>query len=282
LDSDLGEGYRTTLPAGDLRAEAFDAFVLHNTRLVWSIALTFQYSGMDPDDLYQSGIFGLIRAVEKYNATMGWKFSTYATWWIKQSIGRAIANESRLVRLPVHVHERINKMLRARERLEIERGRAWARDIAEATGYSVDEVTEGLRLSVGAISLHTPIGDGGATLEEVVFARPDPGSDPWTQLSGVFLRAIIDEALDQLPEREARVITLRAGLDRDESRTLDEVGKIFGVTRERVRQIESKARPIFLSALRDRGVDPATFLVMPAEPKKAKSTYRWLGKLQGT
>ena len=256
LGQDLPDGYRRRLDAEDERAQAFDAFMLHNMRLVWSIARAHAGEGLELDDIVQNGMLGLYRAVEKFDATKGYKFSTYATWWIRQSIDRGIANEGRLVRLPVHMVERMAKVLRARSRLLTENGSAELAQIMSETGLPAKEVIECLRLSAGIVSLDKPIEDSGETLGDFVLQQPDNDADPAEIIDRMGIRLLIRATLDELTEREATVISLRNGLVDDEPRTLEEIGKVFGLTRERIRQIEDKARKKLRVAFTARGLRP--------------------------
>jgi RNA polymerase primary sigma factor len=164
LDQELPEGYRATLDATDDRALAFDALMLHNIRLVWSIARTYVADGLEPEDIAHHGMIGLRRAVEKFDATKGYKFSTYATHWIRQSISRGIENDSRLIRLPAHIIERMNQVLRIRDRMVMENGSFTVAALASETGLPFSKVMEFLRLEAGTVSLDKPVKDDGDTL----------------------------------------------------------------------------------------------------------------------
>lgn len=255
LGQELPKGYRTSLDPRDERAEAFDALMLHNIRLVWSIAHTRVVDGLEPEDIAQHGMEGLRRAVEKFDATKGYKFSTYATWWIRQHIERGIENESRLIRLPVHVVDRINRVLRARDRLLTEYGSFTLPEMMRETGLSEAEVAECLRLALGTISLDKPIGEGGDTLGDFVL-QPDDEADPGQIIDRMALKQLIRDALKELPDREALIISLRAGLDSDVPSTLEDVAKVLGLTRERIRQLEVKGRTKLVAALTERGLAP--------------------------
>lgn len=158
LDQELPPGFRRGLPASDERAAAFDAFVLHNLRLVWKIAYGVERGDLKVEDLQQAGMFGLNRAVEMFDASRGWKFSTYATNWIKQKIGRMVDDEGRLIRIPVHVWENIRKVDRARARLAARQGYATLFELAAETGFTPHRIIELLRLRAGVVSLDAPIG----------------------------------------------------------------------------------------------------------------------------
>ena len=248
IDQELRPGYRAGLPTDDERARAFDALVLHNLGLVSSVAKNYVGRGLDWDDLDQNGRLGLIRAVEKFDAGRGYKFSTYATWWIRQAITRGLADEGRTIRIPVHMVERIHKVLRARNQLLSDQGEAPLGEICDKTGYEPDDVIQCLKLSRGILSLEAPLPDAPEfSLAEIL---PDPAwADMEEKLDRATLRKLVRRALGGLTPREATVLTQRFGFDGTEPMTLDAIGKEFGVSRERIRQIENKAKDKLAAAL---------------------------------
>ncbi|MFE1361476.1 sigma-70 family RNA polymerase sigma factor [Streptomyces harbinensis] len=247
LNRDLPAGEVAALPRNGERWRAYECLVLHNQGLVWRVTQAYEGQGLDSADLAQHGTLGLMRAVRKFDATKGNKFSTYATWWIRQSITRAIADEGALIRVPVHMHEKVRKVARAERRLLGEGRARTVADVAYASGLTFAEVEEARRLSRPTDSLDRTIA-GDISLAELVIG-PSLLPGPAAVLVRKEFHARLRCLLELLPERDRHILVRRTGLDGDDADTLETIGAHFGVTRERIRQIEVKAKEQFRDEL---------------------------------
>jgi RNA polymerase primary sigma factor len=239
LTQDEEKELATKMNAGDQAAR--DRLVEANLRLVVSIAKRYVNKGMFFLDLIQEGNLGLMKAVEKFKPDMGFKFSTYATWWIRQAITRAIADQARTIRVPVHMVETIHKVSRYQREMIQELGREpTADEIATKMGMTTDKIREIIKIAQDPVSLETPIGEEeDSHLGDFIPDEDTPA--PNDAASQTILREVIEKELETLTPREAKVIRLRFGLVDGKTRTLEEVGQEFDITRERIRQIEAKA-----------------------------------------
>ncbi|MEW1642108.1 sigma-70 family RNA polymerase sigma factor [Streptomyces sp. NPDC091219] len=235
------------LPPDDIRVRARDCLVLHNQRLAHSILRGYLEQGLEYDDLFQHGVLGLMTAARKFDPAKGYKFSTYATWWVRQAITRAVADEGAVIRIPVHMREQIRKVAKVERTLNGQGRPASAADVAVLCDISLSKVEEARRLSRRTDSLDRVVGDG-VTLGDFVGARCPLPSVEHEVLNALAVEQVMT-VLGTFSGRDHRILVRRLGLDGDEPSTLDELGREFGVTRERIRQIAGKLRPVLKQRL---------------------------------
>ena len=241
VDEEMNLAKKICDPDENIRKEARKKMAESNLRLVVSIAKRYMGRGMQLLDLIQEGNLGLLRAVEKFDYQKGFKFSTYATWWIRQAITRSIADQARTIRIPVHMVETINRLIKVQRKLVQELGREPKPiEVAKVMGIPVAKVREIMSFALEPVSMETPIGDeDDSHLGD--FLQDSNAKIPVNFAMDLLLHDQLMEVIKSLTEREQKVILLRFGLEDGKPRTLEEVGKVFGITRERIRQIEAKA-----------------------------------------
>jgi RNA polymerase primary sigma factor len=255
LAEELPRGFRGTLRDYDECAKAFDAMVLHNMGLVGSCVGRYVGAGLEQEDLHQHGVLGLMRAIEKWDASRGLKFSTYAINWINQAMSRAIADEGTTIRLPVHMYEIVRKVRAVRTKLLADNEDVSIAQIAKRTALPAEQVVKCLRLAAGVISLDAPLGaDGEISFAELVPIPFEHDSNPDYVVDRALGAELVRNAVARLNEREAEVLRLRFGFDGGDDRTLEKVGEHFSFTRERARQIESKAKKKLVAKLAQVGL----------------------------
>ncbi|MEU2093544.1 sigma-70 family RNA polymerase sigma factor [Nocardia beijingensis] len=255
LADELPRGFRSTVRDDDERARAFDVMVMHNMGLVRSSVSKYLGAGLDSEDLQQHGVLGLMRAIEKWDASRGLKFSTYATNWINQAMSRAVADEGTTIRLPVHMYEIVRKVQAIRNRLQRENDDCSVAQIARRAELSPEQVVKCLRLAAGVISIDAPLGaDGEITFAELVPIPFEHDANPDYVVDRALEAELVRKAVSLLDQREAKVLKLRFGFDGDDDLTLEKIGEHFSFTRERARQVESKAKKNLVTKLAEVGI----------------------------
>ncbi|MDI3420132.1 sigma-70 family RNA polymerase sigma factor [Streptomyces luteolus] len=243
LSRDVPADELAALARDSERRRAYECLVLHNRRLVWKLVQAYQGHGLDLEDMEQHGMLGLMRAARKFDATKGFKFSTYASSWIRQSITRALADEGTVIRLPVHMHEKVQKVAVIERRLAVQGRARTVENVAFLADLTFEEVELVRKVSRTTDSLDRIIGDDLALGDLVIGPSRLPG--PYAVLVRKEFQERLRAVLETFGERDRHVLVRRLGLDGDEPSRLEEIGRVFGVTRERIRQVEGKAKIVF-------------------------------------